>query len=156
MLAMLMGIGAVSAEITRGEDDFTGSPIINSWTKGKEHSDFKSLYFRKYVNTSPLAYEIDIYKYTFNDFIFTDTFMEIKIDDNPILQLPVKEAKKMPLANEYDIFSEIVVSIPNDVVEKIRDAKRVACRFQTASGSYVYVLPDTVLAEWKQVIDTEK
>lgn len=155
VLVTLMGMSVVNAEIRRGEDTFTGTKRINSVVSGNP-TELQSLIFAKIPQSKNIDYEITAVRTTFKDFIFTDTFMEIKIDDNPILQLPVKEAKKMSLVKESDIFSNVVVSVPNDVVEKIKDAKRVACRFQIASGSYVYVLPDAVLAEWKQVINTEK
>lgn len=45
--------------------------------------------------------------------------------------------------------------IPKEVIEKLQTANRVALRFTQNSGStFVYVLPDEVLAEWKQVINT--
>lgn len=155
-LVMLLGIGQAGAEITRGEDKFTGSSTINSWAKGTDSSQLKSLYFRKYVNTSPLAYEIEASKITFRDFIFLGTFLELKIDNNPVQQLPIKEAKQMSLVRESDIYSSIIVPVPKTTVEEIGKATRIALRFQTASGSYVYVLPDAVLTEWKEVINTEK
>ncbi len=155
-LFMLLGMAVASAEITRGEDDFSGSPIINSWTKGMEPSQLKSLYFRKYVNTSPLSYEIEASKITFKDFIFLGTFLELKIDNNPVQQLPIKEAKQMSLVRESDIYSRIIVPVPKNTIEEIEKANRIALRLQTASGSYVYILPDTILAEWKEVINTEK
>jgi hypothetical protein len=154
-LLMLLGTMVTSAEITRGKDSFTGAVTINSGVHGNA-SELESLYFRKIPQLKNVDYQVQATRTTFKDFIFTDTFMEIKIDDNPVQQLSVKEAKKMSLVRESDIYSSVTIVVPPDLIPKINEASRIALRFQTASGSYVYVLPPTVLAEWKQVIATEK
>ncbi|WP_312337241.1 hypothetical protein [Anaerospora hongkongensis] len=154
-LMMLLGITVASAEITRGEDTFTGAVTINSGVHEKE-SELKSLYFRKIPQSKNVDYEIEATRINFKEFIFKDTFMEIKVDDGLVQQFPVKEAKNMSLVRESDIYSSITVLLPNDMIPQINTAKRIALRFQTVAGPYVYVLPASVLAEWKQVIATEK
>ena len=152
---MLLGIGVASAKITRGADAFSGAVIINSGVHGKA-SELESLYFRKIPQSSSVDYQIHATRITFKDFIFANTFLEIKIDDNNAQQLPIKEAKNMSLVSERDIYSSITIVVPNDMISQINNAKRIALRFQTVSGSYVYILPDNVLAEWKEVIGMEK
>lgn len=155
MLIVLFGMTVASAEITRGKDTFTGAIIINSGVHEKT-SELKALYFRKIPQLKNVDYQIEAVRINFKEFIFSDTFMEIKIDDSPIQELPVKEAKKMSLVRESDIYSSITILLPDDIIPQINTAKRIALKFQTAAGPYVYVLPDSVLAEWKQVIATEK
>lgn len=152
---MLLGITLASAEITRGEDTFTGGKTINSGTSA-DPSELKSLYFSKTVQVNAVEYEIQATRVTFKSFIFSSTFIELKIDENPVHKMVVKETSMMPLVNKNDIYSSITVPVQNDIVQEIKDAKRIALRFQTVAGPYVYVLPDSVLAEWKEVIDTEK
>jgi hypothetical protein len=151
-LIMVWGMAVASAAITRGQDDFSGGATINSGTNGLDHSELKSLYFRKIIDITPIEYEIQATKIASKSFAFLNSFIEMKTDDNPVRKIVVKESSFMPLAK----YSDIIVSVPNDIVQEIKSAKRIALRFQTAAGSYVFVLPDTVLAEWQQVINTEK
>ncbi|AJQ26921.1 hypothetical protein JBW_01571 [Pelosinus fermentans JBW45] len=153
---MLWGVTVVSAEITRGIDTFTEGVTINSGINA-DPTNLKSLYFSKIIQPNAVVdYEIQATRINLKDFIFLDTFMEINIDNYSVQKIAVKEAKKMSLVNKNDIYSNIIVSVPNGIVQEITSAKRIALRFQTAAGSYVYVLPDPVLAEWQQVINTEK
>lgn len=154
-LTILLGMGIASAKITRGFDDFTGGMTINSGTIG-EPLRLKNLYFSKIVNTNPIQYEIQVVRETYRGNAFANTFIEIKIDDYPAYQITVKESNVIPLVNKNDIYSDITVSVPYDIVQKIKDAKRIALKLPTGTGPFVYVLPDNVLAEWKEVIAMEK
>ncbi|WP_312560849.1 hypothetical protein, partial [Anaerospora sp.] len=89
-LMMLVGITMASAEITRGEDTFTGGKTINSGTSA-DPSELKSLYFSKTVQVNAVEYEIQATRITFKSFIFADTFIELKIDENPVHTMAVKE-----------------------------------------------------------------
>lgn len=156
VLVMLLGMATASAEITRGIDDFTGGNRINSSTVTANPSQLKQLVLRKLVAGKNSYYEIWGERLTTKNFLFKDTFFEIKIDSSPVINIDVKEASSMTYMDGPNMFSWVTVPISPDIIEQIKGATRVALRFQINAGDFVYVLPDAVLAEWKQVIATEK
>lgn len=152
---MLLGIGQVSAEITRGEDKFTGGATINSVTNTSNPSDLDELVFRKFANTDPKEYEIWANRVTSKSFLFSNTTIEIKIDNHPTEEIAIKKNGLITLA-DGQLYSHITAPLTSGIIEKIKMAKRIALKFPTASSSFIYILPDAVLAEWKEVIATEK
>lgn len=64
--------------------------------------------------------------------------------------------------NNYAITSLIGVTlhkaiydVPKNLVDEIYSANRIALKFTLNDGrQFVYILPDKVLAEWKEVINT--
>ncbi|WP_434132767.1 hypothetical protein KIAC18_000298 [Sporomusa sphaeroides] len=156
VLIMVLGMAVASAEITQGKDKFTGGNKINSVTETSNPSELKQLVLRKIITGNSPSYELWGERFTTKNFLFKKTFLEMKIDDTPIISINVKETSAMTYMDGPNMFSWVTVPISSDIVEQIKIANRIALRFQTASGSYVYVLPDAVLAEWKEVIAAEK
>ena len=156
VLIMLLGAMVASAEITRGKDSFTGGVTVNAYSSAGDSSKLKALYFTKIIETEPVEYELQATRISFRDFILQNMPVEIKIDSHDTQRLKVKEASSMPLVNDSEVYSDVTVTIPIDLISQINGSNRIALRFQTASGSYIYVLPDAVLAEWKEVIAAEK
>jgi len=155
-LVMLMGMGVANAEITRGQDSFSGGVTINSVTNTSDPTELDQLVFRKCVNTSPSEYELWANRITSKEFLFTNTFIELRIDNNSTRKITITKNGIISLADGYKKYSHITVPLSIEFIEQIKSAQRVALRFQTMTGSYVYILPDPVLAEWKEVINTEK
>jgi hypothetical protein len=152
---MLLGIGQASAEITRGEDTFTGGATINSVISTPNPADLDGLVFRKFANTDPKEYELWANRITSKSFLFSNTAIEIKIDSYPTEEIAIKKNGLITLADGRQ-YSHITAPLTSGDIEKIKMAKRIALKFPTAVGSYVYILPDAVLAEWKEVIAAEK
>lgn len=155
MLIMLLGITVASAEITRGEDQFTGGRTINSVTSTPNPAELEGLVFRKFANTAPAEYELWANRVTAKSFLFSNTFIELRIDGIPTKEVAIKKNGLISLSDGKQ-YSHITVPLSIEIIEQIKSAKRIALKFPTVNGAYVYVLPESVLAEWKEVIATEK
>jgi hypothetical protein len=163
-LLILLGIGTASAEITRGEDTFTGGVRIRSYIEIEK--PIQTLSFIKIVGDGFTGYEMSATRKTYDmpemrrigiKESFVKTNIEINIDGVSSHSIGVQNLTLNPTNNSYIFTSGIKVVIPNDVSDKFKDAKRIALKFPIEDGtSLVYVLPDAVLAEWKEVINTEK
>jgi hypothetical protein len=156
-LVFFIGMATAHAEITRGVDAFTGGITINSASSTPNHSDLDELVFRKIVNGGQNEYELWASRITSEKFMFSNAFVEIRVDNDPTIQISVKDYGVIGLADGYNKLSHVTVPLSKEISEKITSASRIAIRFQTATGvPYVYILPDSVLAEWQQVIATDK
>lgn len=145
-----------SAEIVKGTDSFTNGISIYS---GIEISDafLDRICLEKTIYDGILEYEMLIGCVQGEDFILKDKPIEIKIDEFPIYILDRYTYKKnQMLDNRYLYNSIIKTKVPLDIINKIRNSKRVAIRYENMLYQEVYVFPDEVLTEWKQVIATEK
>ncbi len=155
-LAMLLGIGVVSAEINRNSDYFSGGVSISSHTTMTYPVDRLSLI--KTTGSASTEYSIFAKVTSSKEFSLVKTFIELKIDDAPTHSIDIREGSSLQATdNRYMISSSIKVPLAPEYIDEIKNAKRVALRFQTLGGyTPIYVLPDNVLAEWKEVIATEK
>lgn len=153
---MILGTMAVSAKIGHGTDDFDGSKWTTSGTS--LDSGGKWIGFQRKTNDIEKEYYISFSLKTFNYIKFSKDAAEIKIDNLPVQKLMVKDASSMPSPLEAKMsFIDVRVVVPIELVQQIGSAQRIAIRiFKENSVPEVYVLPDAVLAEWKQVIATEK
>lgn len=157
----ICGIATVFAEIKEIPDKFTNGIIIrSSYTPVKEH--FKIVYLSKIIDQKTITYEMLFSTETLKEFILDKSTIEIKIDTNPVYNIPVKDLSNIYL-NKGDptiaqfYTSTVTAAIPDNIIFEIKSAKRVALRFhEMAGGSAIYILPDKVLTEWQQVINTEK
>lgn len=154
-LIMVLGIAVVNAEIRQLKDDFSGSTKIVSYTALERPVDSLSLI--KITGTNP-KYSVFAKLKSSKEFSLVKTFWDLKIDDKVPVQLDVRVGGVMVASdNRYMIVSSATVDISDSLINDIKNAERVALRFQTEGGyTPVYVLPDAVLAEWKEVINTEK
>lgn len=156
MLIMLLGTMVVNAEISRGRDEFTNGTVIGSYINVSDVIDSISL--TKTVTPNTSEYEIVAKNKTLRDFAFAKTFIEVKIDDNPTHRIDVKELSSIRVPSSLVTYWFSVKAPANDqIISELKLAKRVALRFQRVDNySPVYVLPESVLAEWKEVINMEK
>lgn len=153
---IMIGISVCSAEIAKGIDQFTGGAKFISGTKGEDDATLGNILFKKIVTGTTEEYFIEADNEAYKERILADKSIEIKIDDNPICLLGNSNYKTYSPIN-WKMLAVLTVNVPDNIIIKLRDANRVALRFTRNNGSqFVYVLPDNVLAEWKQVIATEK
>lgn len=152
---MVWGMTIVDAKIGRGIDDFDGSVSIAS-SNSIEADGWLS--FRKKISDISIEYFISSSSKTLRYINFSKEDAEIKIDDLPIQKIPVKEVSSIPSPmNSQMSFTNVTILVPTELVQQMASAQRLAVRiYKENSPPYVYILPETVLAEWQQVINTEK
>lgn len=155
LACMMLVTAAVSAEVMKGKDSFTGGFYVSSW-QYPEHF-LKSIHFVKNIDEGVVSYDFSISRIRGKNSVLGNAPIEIKIDNYPVYDLKDYRYKLTgPDSYGVEYNSIIDVKFPTELAEKIKDAKRVAIRFEDARGiQYPYVLPDDVLAEWKEVINTE-
>lgn len=153
-LAMLLSMAVANAEITRGKDTFTNDIRISSVSN--EVPSLQWIGFYKILGNNSIRQEIRVAAYSYPYRLFSSDYAELKIDEGPIYKLSVSNSKFTPITNtKIYIFSTLEVK--DEIAEKIRDAKRIELRLYRDNGSsFVMILPDNVLAEWKEVIALEK
>lgn len=156
MACMVLMAGVASAEILKGRDSFTNGLSVSSSVEAK--SIIQSMIFSKENDGGLLTYEIYIAETNMKEYIISNIPMEIKIDDFPTCKL--KEYRyKITGPDSYGVNynASITAIIPRDVVENIKNSKKVAIRFEDNYAlRRIYVLPEATLNEWKQVIATEE
>lgn len=154
-LLMLLGIAGGNAHITKGTDNFTENQQINSQNDVSGQID--SVLLTKTINPNSAEYELSVNKRTTREFALAKTTIEIKVDSNPPRKFDVQNLKKIPTEDPFIFSYYIKTSMNQEIVNEIKNAKRVALRFELANGwQPVIVLREYVLNEWKEVINTEK
>lgn len=156
-VVMLMAGGSVaSAKITHGVDEFEGAAIINSIQNPKD-SGLVSLMFQKISGSKEQIFKIEVQANTFPKLTLAKEPVMIKIDDNLKHTLQVNGYKNITAVFGRDVFTRLDVEVPLAVINELKVANRVALKFTQNNGStFVYVLTDDVLNEWKEVIATEE
>lgn len=151
---LLLSVGIANAGVGKGFDKFTESVTINSNVYGNPH-DLRALTFSKILNKNKLIYEIVMENDTYEKFILASHSLIMRVNDDNIT-LPVKDYRtSTPIDNKIN--TTLTLDVPNEFIEKIKNANRVALKFTRNDGStFVYVLPNNILAEWKEVITTEE
>ncbi len=154
-LIMLLGISAVNAKIGQGVDDFDGSKSVSSSTSIEEDG---WLSFSKKTSSTSKEYFISSSLKTLRYIKFSREDAEIKIDDLPVQKILVKDVGSMPSPlNSQIAFIDVNIGVPAEIAQQIVSAKRLAIRIHKENNPpFVYVLPESVLAEWKEVMATEK
>ncbi|HML33858.1 hypothetical protein [Sporomusa sphaeroides] len=154
VLIILTGTMVVSAEIRTGTDSFTGG---SRYTSGNYLDDEKWVGLRKIIDGDKMLYELLFSEKDLKHVKFTQDNGEIKIDNNPINSIIIKETSSMPTINSALSHIRLSATISLEQIEPIKNANRVAFRFCKTDGTTsIIILPDAVLAEWKDVINTEK
>lgn len=157
MLIVVAFSGIVHAEIIKGTDSFSGEAYISSWQYPKPLLD--TLNFHKDIKTDgEVSYTLSISQITSKDFVLEDFPIEVKIGNHAVQKL-TDYRYKMTGPDSYGIKynSMIDARFPAELAEMIKNAEKVAIRFEHAEGTRVpYVLPNNILSEWKEVIATEK
>ena len=111
----------------------------------------------KTVTSNSTQFKILAEKRTIKDFAFTKTFIEIQIDEHPVHVLEVGDISTTPTVSSVLFWFSVEVPVPQDIIYELKTARQVALRFQRVDAySPVVVLPDNILAEWKEVINTER
>lgn len=156
-IALVIVMSAVaSAEVKKGIDSFTGESYVSSWQE--PHPFFKTINFSKNMFSETTTYTLSASYMGSKDSVFGDAPFEIKIDEYPICKL-TDYRYKLTGPDSYGVkyYSVINIIFPDDLALKIKDAKKIAIRYEDARGiKYPYTLPDYVLSEWKEVINTEE
>jgi hypothetical protein len=148
------------AEYKEIRDDFTNGWILRSDVELDKKTEMWFALLDKQIDRNRTTYQMQLTKETIKEFLFANTSIEIKVDDNPIQSISIKNLHNtfshgVPEAMFY--MTTITAALPEKVITEIQTAKRVAFRYQDTRGSNTtYILPDKVLTEWQQVINTEK
>ena len=157
LLILILGAIPATAKITVYRDSFTSENEYSVLTKHYTHNQL--LFIKKFEDGKP-TYTLYI---TYRTFVPEEQFqlpIEIKVDDLPVISLKEKEEVSMSKINRFDYDNSLKKSkliIPPHVIDLIRDGKSV--KFRVLKGkaySVTIALPDDVLAEWQQIINTEK
>lgn len=155
MACMVLVSAVASAEVKKGKDSFTGGFNVSSHVAAEPF--LKVVHLVKNVSDGGIMYKLTLSCIGSNKNVLGDEPIEMKVDGQPVHEL--KDYRyKLSAANSYGVLynSVIEIKLPLDLIDQIKETKRVAIRFRDARGiSYPYVLPDDVLAEWKEVINTE-
>ncbi|SDN23116.1 hypothetical protein SAMN04488502_11525 [Dendrosporobacter quercicolus] len=151
---MLLGISIVYAEIREGRDQFTDG----KWrTSGNFLDNQQWIGLRKISDGEVTKYEILFSEKELKYVKFSEKSGEIKIDDKPVSQLQVGAVSSRPALSSGLSHLSLTITVSSEQIKSIETAQRVALKFRKTDGtSTVLVLPDAVLAEWKEVINTEK
>lgn len=155
-LACMVLVSAVaSAEVKKGKDNFTGGFNVSSHVAAEPF--LKVVHLVKNVSDGGIMYKLTLSRIGSNKNVLGDEPIEMKVDGQPVYELE-DYRYKLSEANSYGVLYNSVMDIklPLNLIDRIKETKRLAIRFRDARGiSYPYVLPDDVLAEWKEVINTE-
>lgn len=155
MVCMVFVSAVASAEVAKGKDSFTGGFNVSSHVAAEPF--LKVLHLVKNVSDGGITYKLSLACIGSKENVLGDEPVEMKVDGQPVYEL--KEYRyKLSGPDSYGVLYNSVIDIkmPPELIGYIKETKRVAIRFRDARGiSYPYVLPDDVLAEWKEVINTE-
>lgn len=154
---VLFGGGVSNAEISRGTDNFTGGDFIISGVDSNLSSNGKvsNISFCKTISAEKVIYEIFVKSKGLDRFTVSREDLQMNIDGRETYKIISTNRMDSVIGGDHVVALDYTVE--NNVIEKIKDSGRVALKFTQNNGSqFVYVLPDDVLAEWKQVIATEK
>lgn len=154
-------MGVCSADISSKQDEFSGGRTIES----KNFIDYSMrnlldcIIYSKVVTKDAVKYALQTDVTTIWDVPYQS--IRINVDGDYTFDLPISNLDHWIVQEKkYDRTRYIAkFDIPNDAIEKIKNASRIAlqCTITRRSGNqFVYVLPDNVLDEWKQVIATEE
>lgn len=150
---MLTTIG--NAEIRKYDDNFTnGKEILSAY---QEKSFGESIYFNKIMTDKKYTYSIICYNGVHDPRnSYSKTSMEIKIDENPIEYLEIKDTN-VEHYQKIIMMSCTTKEINGNVIDQISSAKRIAVKVYKQNNSpKVYILPESIINEWKQIINTKE
>lgn len=156
LCCMIFSVGVCSAEIFKHKDDFSNGNIIRSniYTDKSCEEMLRWLSFYKTKSNNSIQYNIAVSNKTLNKYGISNANGKINIDGETF-DLIISNYSKMPLSGVTT--HDAIYDISQNIEKKINSANRVALKITKNDGfQFVYVLPDEVLTEWKQVINTEK
>lgn len=152
---MIFWLPVVQAEIKIYHDKFTnGKEFVSQYKESKYHD---AIQFNKLIDGLDIKYYFDFFNKVYDrQKGYSKVAVEIKIDDNPVQYLDVKNIKMEDYDNEF--FVECTtVELPDEMIQQMLSAKRVAIKvYKENQAPGIIILPDDVLAEWKEVINTTK
>jgi uncharacterized protein YeeX (DUF496 family) len=151
LLAMLLGIGVASAKILTNQDKFTGGTRYTSYNDNLK--GVSSIGLHKIIDNQNVNYELNVSAYALPKENFSKEYAEIKVGQNLAIKAEVKAVRLLPTLN----YMSTDIKISDEAIQQILESERVALKLYVENGTpIVFVLPDNVLAEWKEVIATEK
>lgn len=155
LIFILILLPSTQAKISEGHDSFTGGEWYKSGNYIDGSNEWIGLY--KVISKKNVSYGITFSEETLHYIKFARETAEIKVDDNSIKQIPITEVSSRPTLTTGISLIGLTATVPQEQIEKIKIAQKVALKFKQENGTSVtVVLPDSVLAEWQQVINTEK
>lgn len=155
MGCMLLVSTVASAEVKKGKDSFTNGINVGSYIQPENF--FDTMFFIKTISDGTISYEFSISRIRGKNNILGDAPIQMKIDHYPVYELKHYRYKVTgPDSYGVEYNSDIKVKFPSELANQIKEAKRVAIQYEDVLGmEWPYVIPDDVLAEWKEVIATE-
>lgn len=156
MILFITMLPVVNAEVTKGSDYFTNGVSVSSRFQSSKELITHQIYFNKIISGNNSDYKIMIKKSNSKAGLLKDSAIEIKIDDFPVIELnQYKYDKIVASDNQYLFNVTITAKVPPEVINQIKDAKRIAIRSACIDGiPRIDVIPAEVLDEWKEVINT--
>lgn len=157
VISILLLGNIACAEISQGTDSFTGG---KTYTSGYHFAKDESAYFGKILDSNSPIYKVSFWAKAMLGERYSKTPLEIKIDDMPIQTIEIKELPSIPtdpFNKNAPVLIRVEASVPSNIVDQIKIAKRVALKvYKDKFSPIIIILPENVLVEWKQVINTEK
>jgi hypothetical protein len=149
------------AKINKTTDKFDGTLKIES-DISKGTGIFSFVTFAKFIDTkSNVTYGIFPHMYEYKEWwFFEKTPVEMKVDDNPeIFKLSVLDtySKMEGTGYSHALITASYIDVNKENLNLIKNAKKLTFRISFAKQpAYVWQVPDKVLKEWQEVINTNK
>lgn len=159
LLLALVASGLANAEIRKGSDTFTGGTYV--------FSDYSAPDGRSYVGFERVGtakthmYKLVVSYKAVPGFLLSNTFVDIKINDNPVQHIPITAYSKYPwklsaLGTVEQVGSDAKIDVSAAFVEEVKSAKRIAIKAYYETGvPMVHVLPDSIVTEWRKIATNE-
>lgn len=152
---MVINGNMCNAYIDRGEDSFDESVKIYS-VQQKIGDIAQFNFFKTIEKTEKVHYQIYASSHLMKKNAFAKDFAEIKIDGS-IYKIDVVRTEDYKDTDHGLYAISSTTQLSDEAVEALKSAQKVVLRYHRESGYQDLVeVPDSVLAEWKQVIATEK
>lgn len=154
VLICFFGMCSVSlAYIDKRKDSFDGSIVVSSYNK-LETSEGLQLY--KIIKKEGIEYSVLISSNAVNKYdMYAKQDADLKIDSELFKAVVLKASIKR---NDYSADRiNVEICFTPEQIDKMKYARDVRVRVQKEDGGKKVInIPDSVLAEWKQVIATEE
>ena len=158
ILALLFAFGIVSivnADIRKKIDSFDETRIIRS--VNQKIGDLAQFNFTKNIGEkNSINYLLYASSHLMKNNAYTKDFVEIKIDGE-IYKINVTKNIDYKDTDHGLYAISTTAQFTDESIKALKTASKVTLRFHRENGfTDVVQLPDNVLAEWKEVISTEK
>lgn len=154
MACIVLFSGVVSAKVSKGKDSFTEESYVSSYINPKLY--FSAMHFTKRISQNQKTYSLSLSLIRMRNSVLGNAPIEIKIDNYPVDTLKDYRYRLTgPDSYGVEYNSVLDVKFPSELAEKIKDAKKVAIRYEDVKGMrWPYTLPEATLSEWKEVINS--